>query len=114
YDSISDNLEYLKRSDAEVYLWTDRILYEKNLAAIGTIIENNLHKIDGISVSNLGSLEYFKKFGKKLHGDFGLNPFNSYSFKYLEDKGLCSITLSPELNLKQMSSISEKLGGIKE
>ena len=114
YTSLEENLIKLKKFVPEVYLWTDKILYERDFKRLGALIENNYSWIDGISASNLGTVEYFTGYGKKIHGDIGLNAFNSYSCSYLEKLGIESITLSPELNLRQMGSLTRKLGGKKE
>jgi putative protease len=75
---------------------------------MGEMIKPIEHIIDGISVNNIGSLKYFKdKFKVKIHGDIGLNVFNSYAAEYLYSLGVDSITLSPELNMGQIKSITD-------
>lgn len=114
YDSLKENLTVLKHSGVEVFLWTDRILYQKDYDEFESLLEENLDLLDGISVSNLGSLQFFSKYEKKMHGDFGLNIFNSFSCRYFDNLGFTSTTLSPELNLSQMQSIAKKTGGNRE
>jgi putative protease len=114
YENIENNLKLLKTQEVETYLWTDRILYQKDLERLGEIVRDNYDLIDGISVSNLGSIMYFKRFGKRLHGDFGLNAFNSLALDYLEGYGLYSQTMSVELNIGQIETILRKVGGVKE
>lgn len=113
-ENIENNLKLLKAHEIETYYWTDRILYQKDLEGLGKIVRDNYDLIDGISVSNLGSIMYFKSFGKRLHGDFGLNAFNSYTSDYFDDYGLYSQTMSVELNLGQIGTILRKVGGVKE
>lgn len=114
YENIENNLRLLKGHGIETYFWTDRILYQKDLERLGKIVRDNFNLVDGISVSNLGSIMYFKSFGKNLHGDFGLNAFNSYTSYHLEGYGLYSQTMSVELNLGQIGTILRKVGGVKE
>ena len=114
YDNLPENLKWLKDHGIETYLWTDRLLYRKDLDRIGKLIKDNYDQIDGVSVSNIGSVEYFKNFGKSMHGDFGLNAFNPYTLDYLEGQGLDSQTMSVELNLGQIGAILQKVGGKKE
>lgn len=114
YENIENNLRLLKAHGIETYFWTDRILYQKDLDRLSKILKDNFDLVDGISVSNLGSIMYFKSFGKKLHGDFGLNAFNSYTSHHLEGYGLHSQTMSVELNLGQIGTILRKAGGVKE
>ncbi len=100
-----------KAHNIEAYFWTDKILYEDGLEKVGNIL-NKIQGLDGISVSNLGTLKYIKdRFDIKIHGDIGLNVFNSYTVDFLKEMNLSSITLSPELNVSQIKSISENVGG---
>lgn len=108
YEGIELIVKNLKEKGKEVYIWTDKILYSEDLERLYSIIKPLEHILDGISVSNLGSLKFFKdKFNLKIHGDMGLNVFNSYTAEYLNSLGLDSITLSPELNLTQIKCITE-------
>jgi len=58
-------------------------------------------------VGNLGHLQYAKSMGFQVRGDFGLNIFNSQALKVLKDLGLSSATLSFEMRLEQIDSISK-------
>lgn len=108
YDGLELIANNLKEKGKEVYIWTDKILYSDDLNKMGEMIKPIEHIIDGISVNNIGSLKYFKdKFKVKIHGDIGLNVFNSYAAEYLYSLGVDSITLSPELNMGQIKSITD-------
>ena len=108
YENIEKAVKKAKDQDKEVYVWTDKIIYQEGLDNLGEIIETIEKDIDGISVSNLGSLKYMKdRFDLKIHGDIGLNAFNSFTMDYLDKIGLGSITLSPELNLNQIKKVNE-------
>jgi len=108
YESIDKAIHEIKNHNKEVFIWTDKILYKEDLERLSEIISPWEKDIDGISVSNLGSLEYFRKsFKTKLHGDIGLNVFNGHTLNYFRSIGLSSITLSPELNLRQINSIED-------
>lgn len=109
YDDLDKVIAKINEYNKEIFIWTDKILYQKDLDYIGDKIEAIKNEIHGISVSNLGSLKYFKdRFELKIHGDIGLNVFNSSTLNYLYKIGLDSITLSPELNLAQIAQINEK------
>ena len=111
YKNIQETVDKLKKYDKEAYLWTDKILYSKNLLFIRNIIENT-KGLDGISVSNLGTLELIhESCDLKIHADIGLNIFNSNTVEYLKKHNIESITLSPELNLSQIRNISNNVGG---
>ena len=108
YDGLEEVISKLKEYNKETYILTDKILYQKDLDNLNKIIEPLEKSLDGISVSNLGSLKYMKdRFDLKIHGDIGLNVFNSFSLDYLKNAGVESITLSPELNLTQIKKIEE-------
>jgi len=115
YNDLDLVLDKINSFGKEIFIWTDKILYQRDLEHIGELIEPIKDKIHGISVSNLGSLKYFKdRFELKIHGDIGLNVFNSSTINYLNKIGLDSITLSPELNFSQIARINEKSNGINE
>ena len=115
YDNLDEVIDKINKHQKEIYIWTDKILYQRDLDQIGEKIEPIKNRIHGISVSNLGSLKYFKdRFDLKIHGDIGLNVFNSFTLNYLNSVGLDSLTLSPELNLTQISRIGDKSKTITE
>ncbi len=100
----------LEKKNKEVYIWTDKILYEDDLINIdNNVIKPYKDLIHGLSVSNIGTFNYFKdKYDFKFHGgDIGLNIFNSYTTEYLYSLGVDSVTLSPELTLEQIKDISK-------
>ena len=106
YDNLEETISVVKAKNKEVYLWTDKILYERDLYRLGNIIEPIAYLLDGVSVSNVGTLKFIKdSFNTNLHGDIGLNVFNSFSAKLLKEHNINSITLSPELNMKQIENI---------
>lgn len=104
-------LKRVRNKDIDVYLWTDKILFKEHLEEIKKLIDNNTEIIDGVSVSNIGSLYYIKDNfpNLKIHADIGFNIYNSYSAKYMLEK-VDSITLSTELTLAQINEIKSKVG----
>ncbi len=62
----------------------------------------------GITAALCGTLDgvaLAKKCGLEVHTDFSLNVFNSQSVRVLEELGVKSVTLSPELTLSQCEKI---------
>ena len=111
YDNLDVAVNKAKDSGIQVYLWTDKILYKKDLENIEQILKST-KDFDGVSVSNIGTLEFVKnRFDLNIHGDIGLNIFNSYTVDYLKDLDLNSMTLSPELNIQQIRKIADNVGG---
>lgn len=108
-EGLKDAILKAKEKDKEVFLLTEKILYQKDFNQLKTIIKPLEYLIDGISVSNIGTLQWVKdNFNIKTHGDIGLNIFNSFIVKHLKNQGLNSITLSPELNIHQIGEICQK------
>lgn len=111
YEHSQEAISKLKEYNKEAYLWTDKILYEKDIYKLGELI-GNLSNLDGVSVSNLGTMKYIKdRFDLRVHADIGLNIFNSHTVNFLNINNIGSMTLSPELNLSQIRNITKNVGG---
>lgn len=105
-DGLEESILKAKEQGKEVYLLTDKILYKEGLEKLKEKIKLVENLIDGVSVSNLGTLQFMKdNFNMELHGDIGLNIFNSFTVESLTQAGLKSMTLSPELNIEQIKTI---------
>lgn len=112
YDNLEKVISKVNDHNKELYIYTDKILYQNDLEEFRKLISPISNKISGISVSNLGSIKYFKdNINTEIHGDIGLNLFNSFSVNSLQSFGISSFTLSPELNLQQIKRITEKIDG---
>lgn len=106
-----ENLDKLNKEGLEVYLWTDNILYEKDILGIKSKI-NAYKSLKGIAVSNIGTFEKFKhEFTGLIHADIGLNIFNSASANWFIDNGAKGVSLSSELNINQIRKISAVISG---
>ena len=106
YDNIEESIKKVKDQGKEIYIGTEKILYQKDLDLLGKAIKPVEGIIDGVSAGNLGTVKYIKdNFDLKIHGDSGLNVFNSYTLEYLKTAGLDSVALSPELTLNQIKTI---------
>lgn len=112
HEDIKDILDILNQRKIEVFISTERILHDKDFNRLGKFLDEIKDFIDGVIVSNLGSLKYIKdRFNFKIHTDIGLNVFNSYTVDYLNSIGVDSMSLSPELNLEQIRDISNDIKG---
>lgn len=56
----------------------------------------NFESADAFMAGTLGAIELIKNYGKPVYGDYGLNIFNSFSVKALEDMRISKFSLSPE------------------
>lgn len=107
HDDINNCINEVKNHNKEAYFYTGKILSNLDFKNLKTTIDS-LERLDGVSVSNLGTLKFVKdNYNINIHGDIGLNIFNSYTMKFLYDYGVDSGTLSPELTLKQVSNIAK-------
>lgn len=63
-------------------------------------------------LGNLGALELAQKYGLTVHGDFRFNVYNNESVAKLEELGVESIILSPELTLPQIRAIKGDVAAV--
>ncbi|QIB27204.1 U32 family peptidase [Caloranaerobacter azorensis] len=107
YEGVNESIKEIKKYGKEVYLQTERILTSLDFKTLNRQIRDiGIENIDGISVSNLGTLKYIKdNFDTNIHCDIGINAYNSFTMKFLEEYGVKSVTLSPELKLSQIKNI---------
>jgi len=96
--------ERVRAMGYQVGIATTRILKPGELAHL-KVIERI--KPDEVLVRNLGALEYLRRSGLTLIGDFSLNITNSISASYLLSKGLSRICPSYDLNREQLLELAE-------
>lgn len=109
FEGVKKAIEVSKEYSIEIYLSLDKIIHDDNLKIIKERINELNTDIDGISVSNLGILNFvIENYNKKIHCDIGINIFNSISIQKLEEFGVSSITLSPELTKEEVKDIYSK------
>lgn len=96
-------------SNFKTYIYMPAIIKSnyKNVIKHGLedLIED--YNIQGFIVSSLGDLVLLEKYKRKYEfiGNFTLNCFNLSSISNFRNLGLSKITLSPELNLEDITSI---------
>ncbi|MBS4537982.1 U32 family peptidase [Clostridium sp. D2Q-11] len=111
YKDLNKALEKLNKILVEKYISLDRIIEDVEFVEIKEKIMKIEKNIDGISVSNLGSLNFVKNnFATKIHCDIGINIYNSQGLELLMEKGVESATLSPELTNNEIKEIYRKSG----
>jgi len=82
-------------------------IYKKDL----NINFSKYTKIKGIVISNIGHLNLINDIKEKMpnieiHANYSLNVFNNYTFEYLLDNGVNKVSISPELNEKEINSFN--------
>lgn len=95
-----------KQYNVEIYVATGNIIENHEFIELKSNFDSIIDSIDGISVSNMGTLKFIRdNYKTNIHGDMGLNAFNSQTIKLLKDYGMNSVTLSSELKLSQIDKI---------
>ncbi len=85
-----------------------RIIHDGEMAALtkGLRTLGELGVTD-VLVGNLGLLQSAREAGMRIHGDFGLNIYNSASMNVLRSLELASATVSFEMTLPQIRDLSK-------
>jgi putative protease len=82
------------------------VILDSELKEVETMLQNAKEKGAKYAlVGNLGALNLVKKFGFIPQGDFRFNVYNNETVAKLEDLGVESVMLSPELTLPQMRDV---------
>ncbi len=111
-EGLRGNIKILKDHNVEAYYWSNKILYMNDLDKIKALIDQNMDILTGVSASNIGTVKFLRdNFNTEIHGDIGLNAFNSYTVDYFREIGLKGLTISPELNIGQIKEIAIRTGG---
>lgn len=114
-DDLGSALKELQKSDKEVYLSTNKIIENKDFNNLKKTIDKNINDLNGISVSNLGTLKFVKdNYNTNIHCDIGFNIFNSSTINLLKKMNCSSFTLSPELKLSQIKDIVKNTDSLTE
>lgn len=104
-DMFKEAFEYAKKTNSNIVPAFPVILRQEIEYAKKQMDVLESLSIDKIMVSNIGLYHISKKYNFKLFIDFPLNVFNSLAAKYFN---AFAITLSPELNLNQISDITKR------
>ncbi len=78
--------------------------FESVVNKVKSLLEMNFY---GILVNNIALIQPLKNY--RILGGFRLNIFNSYGLEFYKNQGLIAAELSPELNLRQLTSIKKSI-----
>ncbi len=96
-------------SNFKTYIYMPAIIKANYKNVIKHSLEDLIkeYNIQGFIVSSLGDFVLLEKYWKKYDfiGNFTLNSFNTTSINIFKSLGLSKITLSPELNLEDITTI---------
>ena len=102
-------------SNFKTYIYMPAIIKANYKNVIKHSLEDLIeeYNIQGFVVSSLGDLILLEKYKRKyeLIGNFTLNCFNTTSINIFRSLGLSKITLSPELNLEDITNINNVVKG---
>lgn len=101
----------INRGTTEIFATIDRILSEDELVKIDAKLDSISKYLDGVEVSNIAHLEIAKKYNLKIHAGAGFNIMNHLAVRQNKGFKITSMTLSPELNLKELKNLSEYESG---
>ena len=96
-------------SNFKTYIYMPAIIKANYKNVIKHSLEDLMkeYNVQGFVVSSLGDLVLLEKYKKKYEfiGNFTLNCFNTTSINIFRNLGISRITLSPELNLEDITNI---------
>ncbi|MCK4259999.1 MAG: U32 family peptidase [Halanaerobiales bacterium] len=103
---IEDLKKLSKEEDVKIFAVLPRIAHNDEMIRVKEKV-NSLEEslLDGFIVGNLGEAEVLKDFSKPYIVDYSLNVFNHYTLDYWQQTGANSVTISPELNLKEIGNL---------
>lgn len=112
--SDKNQLEAIRKTDCKrIYVPIElNDFKEDEIIVLPRITPDNLEEIlvnipnKKVLVRNIGQLNIAKRCNKKINLDFTMNVFNKYSCDFYKKLGINIITLSTELTLKQIKSLT--------
>lgn len=104
-DKNYEKILKLLENKSKLYIYMPVVVKDRYLSTIKKYVENALNKfnISGAVVSEMSSISLFKNI--EIIANYNFNIFNSYSSKEIQKLGFTSITLSPELDERELSNI---------
>ncbi len=83
-----------------------RIFFDRETPEILDFVRSARERgVEKFLCGNIGQIRLLQQEGVEIHGDFGLNVFNSAAAEFYEEAGLASQVLSFELNAAQLRAL---------
>ena len=90
-----------------------RVYHDDEQASIEKLLETCKNNgINSVMITNIGQVELARKLNLKIHGDFGLNVYNSSCMHVLNDLGIERQVLSFEARLAQLRDLQKPIDTI--
>lgn len=103
--TFKDAILLCRDKNIEIYLRTSSILRNSEYEKLEDLLKQL--SFDGILAGDLGIIDFNNAFWKlPIIGDSSLNVMNSYTIKTLEQFGIDGVTLSPELDFKNIYKLN--------
>ncbi len=96
------------KKNCKIILGMPKIMDEIDFTRYTHLLENHSFQLDGICVSNIGALTFFKKYGYDMYGDYALNIYNELALQFYSHEGLKQSTLSVEMPIYDLVSTINK------
>lgn len=100
-----------RKAGVRFILSSPRIMQDQELSWFCRLLEEvGADSLDGVLAGNLGLIKTLREItDKPLHADFSLNVFNRETAVFLLEAGVVQVTLSPELTMAQIRSLTAAL-----
>ena len=109
-DYESSKLKSLLEKNINVAAILPRVIHDNEKKQVATLLERAMeHGISEALVGNIGHIQFAKKYGMTVRGDFGLNAYNSETLYVLQKLGLRSATISFEMRLSEIRELSKPI-----
>ena len=103
-------LKLLKNKDITVAVSMPRIMHDNERKRITSMFgKAKKLGVNTALVGNIGHIQFAKKHGMAVRGDFGFNIYNSETLYVLQKLGLLSATLSFELSITEIRELSKPI-----
>ena len=94
-----------QKGQSKIYLGLPTMMYEDDFARYQHLLTDQDLGIDGLLVTNLGSMHKFGSLGYSMRGDHGLNIYNAIAANFYQQLGLSTGTISNESPVKNTKEL---------
>jgi len=103
-------LKLLKNKDITIAVSMPRVMHDNERKRITSMLgKAKKLGVNTALVGNIGHIQFAKKHGMAIRGDFGFNVYNSETLHVLQKLGLLSATLSFELSITEIREITKPI-----
>ncbi|MCT4661112.1 MAG: U32 family peptidase [Tissierellales bacterium] len=93
-----------KKSNSKIYLCTPKMMDDTDFRELDNVLDS-INGLDGLVVSNLGAISYFRNRELELIGDTSLNFYNNNAIDFYKSEGISLAALSLETKLDNLVNI---------